>query len=180
MDTRSLSISSLPGANQSSSLNPEKDWTTNIALLYYENPNGKVSALLRRLINEVIEGEPQARSSQQDQWIDITSQESKALPHGFSNAPGFYYSNHNATFSHTLYEADPIAVYSTPFSSAANFFGPSAGALFYSPFNALLNATSPLAGGCFFNTNYEIDLSGPGNFSLLGMHCAFHRRNCFS
>ncbi len=175
MDTRSLSISFFPAANQSSSLNLEKDSTNNLALLYYENPNGKVSALLHRLINEV------SGLSSQDQWIDITSQESKALPQEFSNAPGFNYSNSlyhqfglnlNATFSNTLYEVDPIIVYSTPFSSAANFFENSAGALFYSPFNARLNPTSPLAGGCFFNAGYDINLSGPGNFSLLGMHCA--------
>lgn len=121
-----------------------------------------------------------SETSSHNQWVDITSQESAALPHEFLNAPGFNYSNsfyeygsnHNTTFSHTLYDTDPIAVYSTPFTSAANFFGPSSGALFYSPFNPLLNATSPLAGGSFFNAGYEIDLSGPGNFSLLGMHCA--------
>ncbi len=179
MDTRSLSISFFPAANQSS-FNLEKDSTNNIALLYYENQNGKVSALLHRLINEFIEDSGVGGLSSQDQWIDITSQESKALPHEFSNAPGLNYSdsfyqygsNHNFTFSHTLYEADPIIVYSTPFSSAANSFETSAGALFYSPFNALLNPTSPLAGGCFFIAGYDIDLSGPGNFSLLGMHCA--------
>ena len=177
VDTRSLSISVFPAANGSSSFNPDTNSTTNVALLYYENSNGKVSALLHRLLTE---GNQYSGWSSQDQWVDITSQESQKLPQEFRNAPGFSYSNslyefgsnHNATlFSHTLYEADPTAVYSTPFSSAANFFGPSAGALFYSPFNPLPNATSPLAGGSFFTAGYEIGLSGLGNFSLLGMHC---------
>ena len=178
VDTRSLSISLLPTANTSSNLDLSKNSTTNVALLFYENPNGKVSALLYRLMNIVNEN-PQAGMSQQDQWIDITSQESKALPNEFRNPPGFHYSN---TFykdsgykdikpSRTLYETDPFAVYSTPFFSAPNLFK-SVSAIFYSPFNLPLNTTSPLAGDCFFTASYGASINGTGNFSLDGMHYA--------
>lgn len=176
VDTRSLSMSLFPTANTSSNFDLGKNSTTNVALLFYENPNGKVSALLYRLMN-IVDENPQAGGSEQDQWIDITSQESKALPNEFRNAPGFNYSNtlykdsgYNTTFSRTLYEADPIAVYSTPFFSAPNFFSGSVGAMFYSPFNLPLNAISPLAGDSFFTANYGTGLTGPGNFSLTGMH----------
>ena len=191
VDTRSLSISLFPMANSSSNLNIGENSTTNIALLFYETPNGKVSALLHRLIIIVNEN-PQAGSSPQDQWINITSQESKALPNEFRNAPKFNYRNtpyegdpllgdgHNPTFSHTLYEADPIAVYSTPFFSALNPNG-SLGAncaMFYSPFNLPLNATSPLAGDSFITATYEIGLNGSGNFSLVGSHYATPYTEC--
>ena len=169
VDTRSLSISLLPGLNASFTLSLT-NLTANVALLYYENPNGNVSALLYR-VSEI----PVSKSGLdlRDRWVDITSQESKALPPEFRNAPGFNYSNilgENGTFSHTLYEADPNAVHSTPFSSAPHFVGTSAGALFYSPNNSSLNAVSPLAGGSFFATGYTADLTGIGTFSLFGMH----------
>ena len=98
----------------------------------------------------------------------------KAKCYIYSNFLNDYSStpSHNTTFSHTLYETDPIIVYSTPFTSAANFCKSSAGALFYSPLDPLPNTTSPLAGGSFFNAGYEVGLNGPGNFSLLGMHCS--------
>lgn len=172
VDTRSLSIIQFPGANGSFFPNPNVTSITNIALLYYESPNGNVSALLNRAI--------QGPGSKGDinmlvQWIDITSQESKALPHEFRNAPGFNYSSslgpeveENATFSYTLYETDPITIFSTPFSSD----GTSGSALFYSPSNPLLNAASSLAGGSILDTSYTIGTSGPGNFSTEGMHYA--------
>lgn len=171
VDTRSLSIILFSVANDSSNLNNENS-TTNIALLYYENPNGKVSALLYRPLTVIAENQNDGPYLL-DQWIDITSQESKALPNEFRNAPGFNYSDAlythsgygNATFSHTLYEADPIAVYSTPFCSAPNTFGVSV-AWFYSPFNLPLNAITPLAGDSFFAASYMVGLNGSGNFSL--------------
>lgn len=186
VDTRSLSISLFPEADNSSSLDPGENSTTNVALLYYENSMGEVSALLHRLLNIVHENS-EAASYTLDQWINITSQESQALPNEFRSAPGFNYSNSlykasgydNCTFSHTLYEADPIAVYGTPFFSAPNFFESSVGAMFYSPFNLPLNATSPLAGDSFFTASYTTGLSSTGNFSLGGMHHATHIRNVF-
>ena len=58
VDTRSLSVNSI------SSFLPNT--TTNLALLYYENPNGKLSALLQR------------QDIEQVRWIDITSQASES------------------------------------------------------------------------------------------------------
>ena len=60
VNTRSLSVNSI-----SSFLS---NTTTNLALLYYENPNGKVSALLKRSKYYL----------QAIQWIDITSQASES------------------------------------------------------------------------------------------------------
>ena len=177
VDTRSLSISLFPAANESSTSNAHLGSISNIALLYYENPNGKVSALLYRLL--AIErklGEPQS-SYLQDQWVDVTSQESRALPDEFFN-PDIIHSfstkyDRNATFSHTLYDVNPNIVYSTPFTSAANFYWFAAGALFYSLLDPMLNttspSTSPIAGG-FFYVIYDTGFSGLGNFSIVGMH----------
>ncbi len=176
LDTRSLSISLFPVADNLSSLSLDEKSTTNVALLFYENPNGKVSALLHRLMNTFIE-KPSAIGNSEDQWINITSQESKALPNEFRNAPGFNYNNtiyeYNTTLSRTLYDADPIAAYSTPFFSA-NVPGPGGfvSATFYSPFNLPLNATSPVAGDTFLGINYGIGLTGSGNFSPVGMNYA--------
>ena len=183
VDTRSLSISLFPTANTSSSFNIGENSTTNVALLFYENPNGKVSALLHRFINVVSE-DPQGGESQQDQWIDITSQESQALPNEFRNPPGFNYSNtlyklsgYNTTFSRTLHKADPIAVYNTPFASAP-YFGGSVDTIFYSPFNLPLNAIPPLAGDSFFTISYGIGLKGSGNFNLIDIHHATPCTEC--
>ena len=101
MDTRSLSISLIPDASNSSDLNASKNSTTNVALLYYENPNGKVSALLHRHLELFAEGSA-AGSSSQEQWIDITSQESKALAKEFRNAPGLITATLFTKFTMTL------------------------------------------------------------------------------
>lgn len=167
VETRSLSIRLLPAANGSSSVSlAGSNSTDNIALLYYENPNGKVSALLNRILR--LTG-----TYGQIQWVDVTSQESKALPREFRPAGWVDHdtiaSDPNTTRSHTLYDTDPNIVYSTPFTSAANFWGGSAGALFYSPLDPLLNTTSPFAGS-FFNVGYNTGSSGPGNFTVSGMH----------
>ena len=178
VNTRSLSISLFPDANNSSDVALSKNSTTNVALLYLENPEGKISALLHRHLT-IVNADPAAGSFWQEQWINITSQESKALANEFRNAPGFNYSNtlyhtygdnSTTTFSHTLYEADPIAVYSTPFFSAPGFFARDVGAMFYSPFSLPLNALSPPAGDSFFFTGYTVNLNDPGNFSLTGIH----------
>lgn len=154
VDTRSLSISLFPLAN-SSSLNTFENSTVNVALLYYENPNGKVSALLHRRLQTILAKGPNAGLSLSDQWIDITSQESKALPDEFRGAPGFNYNNtvqrrQTLNDSRTLYEAEPFAVYSTPFFSASTFFRSSVGAMFFSPSLLSLNTTSHLAAETFF------------------------------
>ena len=100
VNTRSLSITSI--GNGSSSTN----FTTDSALLYYENPDGNMSALLQR-------GDP----LYQAQWINITSQGSESLPDEFRN-------NQSSTVyltSATLYESDTNATFNTPFISGADF-----------------------------------------------------------
>ena len=163
VDTRSLSISLLPGVNVSSSQGFSNNATTNVALLYYENPNGNVSALLERTVPNDYDME----SMVDLQWITITSQESKALPDEFRNAPAL---NDEAAGSHTLYEANTMAVFSTPFLNSPSFPGSLPPQLFYSPYN--LNATSPLAGGSICTLSYTIGVSGPGNFSTDSTHDA--------
>ena len=166
VNTRSLSITLFPFAN--TSLNTTENSTTNVALLFYENPNGKVSTLLYRLINTF--NSPGGVLF--DQWINITSQESKALPNEFHNAPGSNHSNtpyrlceFSNTCSHTLYEADPNAVYNTPFFSTPNFLG-AVGATFHSP----LNAPSTSDSNSFVTISYMIGANDSGNFSLMGVY----------
>lgn len=168
VDTRSLSISLFKFADESSGLHSGEN-LTNLALLFFENPNGKVSALLQRLVITV---EPQGEKLWSDQWIDITSQESKALPKEFHNAPGFNSSN---TLSRTLYEADKFGEYeyNTPFFSAPYSDG-SVGAIFYTPFNLALSYASPVAGNSFYYAGYKTSLNGSGDFdvSAVGEHYA--------
>ncbi|KAM0802654.1 hypothetical protein BDR22DRAFT_843688 [Usnea florida] len=140
VNTRSLSFNPLPETTAGNS-------TTNAALLYYENPTGKPSALLQRI--------SQQSSGDQVQWVDISSQESKSLPGDFRNVPG------PQQLSFTLYESDTNATFSTPFTSAINFSDSAIGALFYSPNVNLVN------GGPIVVTGYDIDsdLSNPSHFS---------------
>ena len=178
VNTRSLSITSI--GNGSSSTN----FTTDSALLYYENPDGNMSALLQR-------GDPLYPA----QWIDITSQGSESLPDEFRN-------NQSSTVyvtatSATLYESDTNATFNTPFISGADF-----DALFYTASSTIVGLTStcaesrscftigaialenyssanatldngghPDSGGNFVYTTYTIGLGGPGNFSS-SMYCA--------
>ena len=109
----------------------------NLAILYYENPAGIVSALLHQFVGE-------------DQWLDITSQDSKSLPKDFINV--------DPENSHTLWESTEqfgghIRL-STPFTSGANFSGKDIGTLFYAPDSSSL-----------MSNIYQIGLQGPGNFS---------------
>ena len=147
MDTRSLSYNPLPETTTGNS-------TTNLALLYYENPSGNPSALVQR-VYQSSPGEGQIL------WVDISSQESKSLPDEFRNVPGPH------QLSHTLYESNTNATFSTPFTSAINFTDSAIGALFYSP-NVLLDDGGPIV-----VTGYDIDgdHSNPSYFRG-GMHCA--------
>ena len=146
MDTRSLSITSTGRSSDTGSL-------TDSALLYYENPTGRVSALFQH----------------GHEWVDITSQGSQSLPDEFHNAPDF-------NSSKTLYNsAETNAILSTPFTSGANWTGYSIGALFYSPPNA--SSVKGVSGGSIVFAGYEISPSSPGNLSTPGnfsarTHCA--------
>ncbi|CAD6592462.1 MAG: hypothetical protein ASARMPREDX12_006139 [Alectoria sarmentosa] len=148
VDTRSLSFCSIPSPETA-----PNNSTLNIALLFYENSKGKVSALLQR-------GSSGGNGSYQSgtiRWVDITSQESRSLPNDFRNTPS---SNNNQ--STTLYESDTNATFSAPFTSAANIsaYGPTM--LSYSP-NSRISIVA---------TGYAGSTSGPGIFGA-GIHCAF-------
>ena len=116
----------------------------NLALLFYENPTGKISALLQRG-NSLENGATE--------WTDITSQGSRSLPDAFRNGPGP--DNNN---SKTLYESDTSATFGTPFTCQSVGAGDENGVelLFYSS-----NATNPFRG-----VVYEYGFSQ-------GMRCAY-------
>ena len=120
-DTRSLSMSSL--ANGSSD---DGDSTVDLALLYYENPTGTVSALLQQW------------NSPDLYWTDITGQRNDSSP------------NDGSCNGSTLYACNTIGTFSTPFTSAANYTEASVGALFFLPSN-----TSG-SGGTIVNSSYSI------------------------
>ena len=159
MNTRSLSISSFPTKIESSEFKTNTNFTSNLALIYYENPTKKVSALLQRVHIDAVD---QNYTNVQSQWVDITSQESQSLPAEFRNVPAFDYSN-------TLYESesDTNATFTSPFTSAANFSLATVGALFHSPHNPSLLDSGPI-----LEINYQIGASGPENFST-GMHSRY-------
>lgn len=148
-DARSLSITHIEAPTGF----PQTNSTYNTALLYYENTHGKISALLRRLNYQVSSTE----STSETQWIDITSQESKALPNEFRNLPGI---------SRTLYESNTNASLSTPFTSVGNLSGFSIGTLFYLLPNASLEIDNfRIPDGAFVCGGYLANSSGPGYFT---------------
>ena len=154
VDTRSLSTTTIRSGSS------DTNATTNSALLYYENADGKVAALLQRITDTVNQDGQFGRSTQ---WVDITSQQSKSLPNEFRNVPDSEYSN-------TLYESVKKSVinatFSTPFTSGANFFGCTIGALFYSPPAAsLVNGGRVVSSAAILSSLYTIGPNGPGNFS---------------
>ena len=75
--TRSLSV-----AKRGTFLNSSFG-IADLALLYYENPTGKVSALCQE---SYYTDQDLDDSGITQEWIDITSQESKSLPDVFRNA----------------------------------------------------------------------------------------------
>lgn len=157
VDTRSLSVTSVPG---SGALYPGANPSGNSALLYYENSAGNLSALLQRY-------DP-TTSGEGVHWYDITSQSSQSLPGDFHNDPS------NSTFhppSHTLYESLTGIKLGTPFTSMANY---SDGDIKYgmSPGLARLGAVFVTPGGATIQSAiYYIGLNGSGNY-VTGMHSA--------
>lgn len=123
VDTRSLSFCSLPGTG------PTNNTYLNLGLLLYENPTGKVSALLQRVQKPTDELGPEPAI----EWIDITSLESRSLPDDLRSDPD----DNGATT--TLYESgvnytpSEDYTFSAPFTSAANYFASAIGALFATP-----------------------------------------------
>ena len=145
-NTRSLSVTSRPSNFTSS------------ALLFYEDPNGKVSALLQRSL-----GNGTVR------YINITSQKSNSLPNQFHNPTG-------SNFSYTLYESNINATFSAPFTSRLNLsISDPVGAVFYSPPNA--SPESDAAHGCWVPTFFYMDPrdpSGPLGFSGILWASTYH------
>ena len=144
VNTRSLSFILLPRTEASN--NP----ILNLGLLFYENPTGKLSALLQR-------DNSSGYASSSIEWIDITSQGSRSLPDAFRNDPSSDNNNSN-----TLYESDTNTTFSTPFTCTANFSNAAVQLLFYSP-----NATDPIG-----SIDYDSDRSGDYTFSK-GMYYAY-------
>ena len=149
MDTRSLSITSLGNGTVTNS-------STDTALLFYENPTGNASVLVQRITTQ----------SSQAQWVDITSQTSQSLPGEFRNADPI------VEPSHTLYESDIVATFSTPFTiigldedETGDGYPSEIEALFCSPPDATR-----------VSTIYSPTIGAPGKFStskyLKTNHCS--------
>lgn len=166
VNTRSLSITSIPGellfANSTF-----KNSTINSAILYYENPTGNVSALLQRTTSRSYPKLFNGGGSHEN-WVDITSQESKSLPSEFRNYPGMNSSDNQ--YSKTLYESDTNVTYSAPFTSGANYSTWPVGTLFYSRSNGSQLGELLVSGGSIVFSGYLVGTSGTGNFSE-GMNC---------
>ena len=140
LNTRSLSVAS---TGTTSPLNASVN-STNLALLYYENPSGNVSALLQ----------------QGDRWVDITSQYSKSLPPEFRNSASL-----KTQGGYTLYESGNFGTLNTPFACGANWTSIGAiGAIFYSP-NASISDSSSSIDLRFTGNDYRSGSGGPGTFA---------------
>ena len=135
MNTRSLSLCILPG-NETSTLK--------YGLLFYENPTGKVAVLRNTAFR------------QDNNWVDITSQERRSLPDTFPIAPGL-----DRIDSPTLYKLDSNATFSTPFTCTTDINGHIVQLLYYSS-----NATDTIKG-----IDYGADFSGD---------IGFHRDLCYA
>ena len=164
MNTRSLSVTtSITNGSDSNST----------SLLYYENPTGKVSALLQHISPPG----PDPAMSSISSWVDITSQAVRSLPDEFRKAPSSDIAA--PSNSNTLYESQPNATFSPPFTSYPLSMSGSqlqCIALFYSPLNDSLETGGPPGSGIFFAIHYNIGTSGPGNFSLPGMPILIPRK----
>ena len=126
VDTRSLSVASLSTPNQSTDTNS----TTTYTILYYENPTGQVSALIRRF-----------SPAYGVKWIDVTSQNSQSLPSDLRKDPA-------ANLSYTLYESAPNDKFSPPFTTETGYYNDT-----FPDVQSTANFYSPLH-DCILNTYY--------------------------
>lgn len=131
VDTRSLSVATVSTFDQ---LIDTNSTTTNLVILYYENPTGKVSALIQRFspndsVNTV-------------KWIDVTSQNSQSLPSDLRKDP-------DPSLSNTLYESLFNDTFSPPFTTRNGT--DISQALFYSPLH-----------DCILNTIYHPSVNDSG------------------
>ncbi|CAD6569571.1 MAG: hypothetical protein ASARMPRED_002950 [Alectoria sarmentosa] len=155
VDTRSLSINTIGGVSSNS--------TMDLALLYYEIPNGIVSALLQRWNSTVYPNGIFEFSN--PQWVDITSQDSKSLPDEFRSIPTN--TSSDILYSNALYESDTNATFSTPFTSggANNISGSLMKAISYSPSNDSPIGEAFVSGGAIVYTGYMVGPNGSGKFN---------------
>ena len=139
-----------------------------LALLYYEIPNGIVSALLQRWNSTVYPNGIFEFSN--PQWVDITSQDSKSLPDEFRSIPTN--TSSDILYSNALYESDTNATFSTPFTSggANNISGSLMKAISYSPSNDSPIGEAFVSGGAIVYTGYMVGPNGSGKFNQ-GMYC---------
>ncbi|CAD6587164.1 MAG: hypothetical protein ASARMPREDX12_002766 [Alectoria sarmentosa] len=156
VNTRSLSVAQtgFVPANETST-------GKNLALLYYENPTGKVSALSQEIVLRAVTGLEAGESvdgeSVSSQWVDITSQESRSLPGYYRNTPGSTAGGYSKTLDESL--DSNIFTLSTPFTCGVNSSNDFAvDAIFYST-NASNSEIS-------YNA-YTTGPSGAGNFSQM-------------
>ena len=149
MTTRSLCVAKI-GTSSDSSLG-----TADLALLYYENTTGKVPALWQESYDLL---------NYSQEWIDITSQESRSLLDEFHNAPGSVAEDNSEALTELL--APNVSTLSAPFACRVANYTQNLGieAVFYSP-----NAS----GSELFQSNfYWTNSSGAGIFSSR-MHFVF-------
>ena len=123
VDTRSLSFCSLPGTG------PTNNTYLNLGLLLYENPTGKVSALLQRVQKITDDPGPEPAI----EWIDITSLESTSLPDDLRSDPDDNGATTTLYESGEEYTSSENHTFSAPFTSAANIYAGAIGALFVIP-----------------------------------------------
>ena len=128
------------------------------SLLYYEDPNGRVSVLSQQDVqhgyDDTIYG-----------WIDATSQESKSLPDEFRNTPASIAKG----YSKTLYESlGTNTTLRAPFACGANWTEYPVGAIFYSPELSSPNASKVQFTLASYASVYVEDEIGnqPGNFPM--------------
>ena len=106
--------------------------TSTGTLLYYENPNGKVSALSENFVFNRTNGYEMVDPNWDDiDWVDITSQESKSLPESYRNTPGPTAGGYSKTLDESLDSS--VFTLSGPFTCGANSSnGFAIDAIFYS------------------------------------------------
>lgn len=159
MTTRSLSAANTGAYFNGSSFNDSSLRIADLTLLYYENPTGKVSALCQ-VSYYADPGLGNYNITQE--WIDISSQESKSLPDVFRNAPTSAADKTSKTLDESF--ISNTLTLSAPFTCQTNAY--QIEAYFYST-----NASNVE----FQSNYYSTGPSGPGNFSS-----SMHSYSCAS
>ena len=138
------------------------------SLLYYEDPDGRISVLSQQ---DVQHGDDDTDYG----WIDATSQESKSLPAEFRNNPASIAEG----YSKTLYESfETNTILRAPFACRANWTGYPLGAIFYSPQLSSPNASKvQFTTECYASAGLEDEIgNSPGNFSMASTASKFGTR----